>query len=105
MTDPRYTDRPYNDPPPANSNVRGERGNTAMWGWLAGFAIVILIAFILAAGWNGNVQTASKAPRATTGSGVITQPIPRPATTGSGTGAPAMTPHAPATPSTAPTIK
>ncbi len=81
MTDPRHPKSGYNDPPPVNTNLRRDRGNVTMWGWVAGIAVVILIAFILAAGWNSNTQTASKAPPTTTGSGAATQTVPPPATT------------------------
>jgi hypothetical protein len=79
MSDPRNTDPRYSEPPLVESDLRAERGNGAMWGWAAGIAVVILIAFILAAGWNSNPQTASKAPPATTGSGAATQSMPPPA--------------------------
>lgn len=101
MTGSRHTDRRLDDPPPINSNLRSERGNAAMWGWVAGIAVVILIAFILAAGWNSNVETASKAPLATTGAAPTTEAVPPPATTGSGAGVPAMAPKTPA-PNSAP---
>ena len=81
MTDPRYTDPRYSDPPPVNADLRSERGNAAMWAWAAGIAVVILIAFILAAGWNSNPQTASRVPPTTTGSGAATQAVPPPAMT------------------------
>ena len=102
MTDPRFTAPRHSDPAPVNSNLRGDRGNAAMWGWVAGIAVVILIAFILTAGWNGNTNTASNPPAATTGS--ATAPVPPRSTTGQGTSAPAMAPQTPA-PSAAPTTK
>lgn len=92
MTDPRYTDPRYNDPP--NTNLSGDRSSTAMWGWIAGIAVIVLIAFILAAGWNGGNNTASNQPTATVGSGSATQAVP-PATTGSAPRAPATTPQTP----------
>lgn len=63
MTDPRLT-----DPPPRRS------GNTMMWGWIAGIAAVVLLAFILAASWNNDPQTAGNEPPATVGSGATTVP-------------------------------
>ena len=87
MTDPRDTNPRYDDPP--NSNLSSERGSRAMWGWIAGIAVVILVAFILAAGWNGDTNTASNPPAATTGAGPAMQAVP-PAT-GNG----AMAPHTP----------
>lgn len=89
MTDPRHSDTQYNEPPASP----GSRGNASMWGWLLGIAVVIVIAFVLAAGWNSNTQTASKAPpAATTGAAPTTQAAPPAATTGSGADTPAMTP-------------
>lgn len=72
-------------------------GNGAMRTWVAGIAVVILVAFVLAVGWNNTMQTADNAPPATMGSGGATMP---PSTTGSGTtgSAPAMAPSQPATP-------
>lgn len=94
MSDPRHTD-PRHDVPPPDPNERGS--NASMWAWIAGIAVVILIAFVLAAGWNSNTQTAGNAPPATMGSGGATT---APSTTGSGTtgGAPAMAPDRQATP-------
>jgi hypothetical protein len=93
MTDPRYTDPRLNDPrlndPPA---VR-ERGG-AVWGWIAGIAVVVLIAFVLIGGWSGsgNHQTASNPAATTTGSAPMSTTAPHPGgTAGTTTPAPAQT--------------
>jgi hypothetical protein len=37
-----------------------------MWGWIAGIAVLILIAFVLVGGWGGNgTNTAARAPAST----------------------------------------
>ena len=88
MTDPRYTD-PIRDPNLSDPVLRREQGVDRMWGWIAGIAVVVLIAFILVAGWNSS-NTASNAPSSTTGSATNSAPAPAPA-------APAA-PRAPAAP-------
>ena len=89
MTDPRQNDPRYEDPLPGGSDPRANRGNAAIWGWVAGIAVVILIAFILAAGWNNNVRTATRIPRAAGVATPTTHTVPPPVTTGSGGSAPA----------------
>ena len=92
MTDPRFTD-PRNDP-----LLRRDDSVGGTWGWIAGLAVLALIAFVLIAGWNSNPNTASNAPGTapmTTGSSPM-RPIPS-TTTGAGT----TSPMAPA-PSSAP---
>ena len=60
MTDPRNTDPRYDDPYPGpNLN---DRSGGSTWAWIAGIIVVVLVAFLLAAIWNGNPQTASRAP-------------------------------------------
>jgi hypothetical protein len=94
MTDPRYTDPRYNDPP-VDTGLRRDRSGASMWGWIAGLAVVVLIAFILVAGWNGSNRTVENGPHSTVGSGTTAQPVPPPTTTGQG-GA-TMAPSVPAT--------
>lgn len=88
MTDPR------NDPRLSDPVTRRPDNVGGMWGWIAGIAVLVLIAIILIAGWNNNTHTASNPPAATTGS--ATAPVtPHPATTGAGPAthpAPAVTP-------------
>ncbi|HEY5280475.1 MAG TPA: hypothetical protein VIJ67_12025 [Pseudolabrys sp.] len=93
MTDPRYTDPPtdprFRDPVLRDDTSRGG----AMWGWIAGIAVLILIVFVLIGGWNGSgTNTASNAPN-----------NPAATTTGSAPGG-AMAPR-PATPAPAPAAK
>jgi hypothetical protein len=83
MTDPRYTDPRYNDPT-VDTGLRRDRNSASMWGWIAGLAVVVLIAFILVAGWNGNTRTAGNGPQSTVGSGAMVHPVAPPATTGQG---------------------
>jgi hypothetical protein len=84
MSDPRYTD-PRTDPV-----LRRDEGVGGAWGWIAGLAVLALIAFVLIAGWNSNPNSASNAPVGpspmTTGS-APTRMNP-PTTTGSGSTSP-----------------
>ncbi len=92
MTDPRYTDPRYSDrPDPVLGNDRGDSG---VWGWVAGLAILALIAFDVIAGWNSDKNTASN----TNSSAPATATAPRspPSTTGAGSTAPQPTTPAPA---------
>jgi hypothetical protein len=93
MTDPRYDQR-LSDP--VNRQPGGSGG---LWGWIAGIAVLVLIAIILIAGWNSHTNTASNAPPAAT-TGTATAPIahaPPAATTGSAVQHP-VTPAKPAMP-------
>ena len=67
MSDPRFEQR-LSDPVARQPDTGG-----GMWGWIAGIAVVVLIAIILIAGWNSNSNTASNGPAVTTGS--ATAPI------------------------------
>lgn len=104
MSDPRFTDPRSSDPrlsdPQLSDPVLRDSRTGGAWGWVAGIAVLALIAFVLVAGWNGNQNTASNtSPSAsapiTTGSAPRATP---PSTTGSGATTPAPAP-APATPS------
>ncbi len=99
MSDPRYDQR-LSDPVSRRSdNVGG------MWGWIAGIAVLVLIAIILIAGWNSPTNTAAVAPTpaATTGSAVApVTPHPAPAPMAHpATPAPMAHPATPATPAPA----
>jgi hypothetical protein len=100
MTDPRYTDPPT-DPRFRDPVLRDDTSSGgAMWGWIAGIAVLILIVFVLIGGWNGSgTNTASNAPNnpaaTTTGS------APRSATPPAATPAPANPAPAPAAPAPA----
>lgn len=91
MSDPRYTD-PNHDSQFSDPVLRRNQSVDRMWGWIAGIAVVVLIGFILIAGWNSNPNTAS---------------IPSAAPPGSttGMGSPMGPPKAAPTPPTAPPSK
>lgn len=103
MTDPRYTDPRNQDPLiVSNTSLRSEGGG-GVWGWLAGLAVLALIAFAIVAGWNsGTTNTAANNPAtssapATPGSAPMRNVTP-PSTTGSGASSPLTSPARPATP-------
>jgi hypothetical protein len=82
MTDPRFTDPRLSDPV-----LRRDEPIGGTWGWIAGIAVVALIAFLVIAGLNGNSNTASNSTSpATTGS--ATRQMSPPTTTGSGSTSP-----------------
>jgi hypothetical protein len=82
MSDPRFTDPRLSDPV-----LRRDEGVGGTWGWIAGLAVLALIAFLMIAGWNSNPNTANNSsPPATTGT--ATRNISPPGTTGSGTMSP-----------------
>jgi hypothetical protein len=82
MSDPRFTDPRLSDPV-----LRRDEGVGGTWGWIAGLAVLALIAFVIIAGWNSNQNTANdNSPPATTGS--ATRNINPPSTTGSGSMSP-----------------
>ena len=87
MSDPRFEQR-LSDPVERRPDTSG-----GMWGWVAGIAVVVLIAIILIAGWNSNQTTASNTPSATTGSAPMSSPM-TPSTTGSAPRPAPMTPPA-----------
>jgi hypothetical protein len=95
MTDPRFTDPRYSDPQLSDPVLRRDDSAAGgMWGWIAGVAVLLLIGFLIIAGWNNNPNTAStsSSPTATT-SGTA------PSTTGSGSTSPKpATPAAPMAP-------
>jgi len=94
MSDPRFTDPRSRDPiagptdPLLRDAVEPERTGGAMWGWIAGIAVLILIAFVLVGGWgwggrsgtNTDVNAPASGPAsapATTGAvGGNTTPVP-----------------------------
>lgn len=102
MIDPRNTDPRRQDVQFSKPVRHREEGADRMWGWVAGLAVVVLLAFILIVGWNaGGPETASNAPRqnapaaTTTGQGSATPPAQSPAPGQS-------TPKAPTSPTPAP---
>jgi hypothetical protein len=104
MSDPRYRD-PRNDPPLRDDEFRSSprvddmTSSNAMWGWIAGGVLVLLIVVFVFAGGR-NTDTASndavpQRPAETTGAAPPRTPAPpattqapqrTPSTTGQGTG-------------------
>ena len=102
MSDPRFTDPRFNDPrtsdPRTDPVLRRSESVGGIWGWVAGLAVVALIAFIVIAGWNnGTTNTANNGvnttPPVTTGA-APTRAVP-PSTTGSGATSPSPQPLSP----------
>lgn len=105
MTEPHNTEPPYENPYPGSS-PSDRRRVASMWGWIVGIAVVILVAFIVAAVWSGDTRTAGTAPIETTGLGTTaTHPTPPPATTGQSPTMPAIAPNNKMTPQTTPATK
>jgi len=81
MSDPRYTD-PNRDSQFSDPVLRRNQSVDRVWGWIAGIAVILLIGFIVFAGWNSNPNTASNPgaspPSSTTGMGSPTPPRPSP---------------------------
>lgn len=99
MTDPRFTDPRYNDPRLSDPVLRRDDSAAGgMWGWIAGVAVLLLIGFLIIAGWNNNSNTAStgSSPTATSSAPMSSTP----STTGSGSTSPK--PAAPMAPAPAP---
>jgi hypothetical protein len=99
MSDPRYRDPRFEQPPLQEDDIRSQRLNelessNAMWGWIAGAVVLALVLMFVFTRGSVNDTTASNPPAATTGS----------ATTGSATpgSAPRQNPAAPASQPTKP---
>jgi hypothetical protein len=90
-TDPRYSYSKFSEPVDRN-NVAGT------WGWIAGIAVIAVIAiFLIAGGKSVSDNTASNTPPAsTTGSAPVRNVTPGPSTTGMGTPLQPRTTPAPA---------
>jgi hypothetical protein len=80
MSDPRYTDPRYSNPRLSDPVNRYDNSVGGMWGWIAGIAVIAVIALFLIVGGT-HVNTASNKAPVTTGS--IHQTTP-PTTTGQG---------------------
>jgi hypothetical protein len=115
MSDPRFTDQNFTDGRNLDPNyvqpapLRDESVG-GVWGWIAGLAVIALIAFVVIAGWDKDTETAdtkTPAPISTTNSGPVRNVTP-PATTGSGSNSGLTNPATPnpaapnATPAPAP---
>jgi hypothetical protein len=85
MTDPRYTDPRYSDPR-SDTGLGDSIGGP--WGWIAGIAAVVLIAFLVFAGIKQGINTASDKPLATTESAPNSGTKPSSTTTGFGGSSP-----------------
>lgn len=96
MSDPRYTDPRLSDPV-----LRRDEGVGGPWGWIAGIAVIVLVAFLMIVGWNSSNQTASTNPPPAT-NGTAMRPLTPPATTGSGAGSPQPLTPPPAAPQSPP---
>jgi hypothetical protein len=81
MSDPRYTDPRLSDPV-----LRRDASVGGPWSWVAGIAVLALIAFLVIIGANTKSNTASNNTAPATGS-AMQHTIP-PATTGSGAASP-----------------
>jgi hypothetical protein len=79
MSDPRYTNPDPTAPrgpdptvapvdPLIADPVERDRTGGAMWGWIAGIAVLVLIAFVLIGGWgwsgNSGGNSVARAPAA-----------------------------------------
>ena len=109
MSDPRFTDKGYTDPRQSDPNfiqpapLRNESVGESVggvWGWVAGLAVVALIAFVVIAGWNNSPTNTASGPGAsapvTTGNNM--RNVTPPSTTGSGATSPSAPMRNPATP-------
>lgn len=97
MSDPRFTDPRTTDPRLSDPVLRQDEPAGGIWGWVAGLAVLALIAFIVVAGWNSDHMASNNpanSPPITTGSNAPRNATP-PSTTGSGASSPMM-PSAPA---------
>ena len=94
MSDPRFTDPRNSDPRLSDPVLPQNEPTGSIWGWVAGLAVLALIAFVVVAGWNSDRNTASNAPPpVTTGANApatAPRPLTPPSTTGSGTSSPMM---------------
>src|SRR5262249_37449053 len=102
MTDPRFTDPRLSDP----VIRRDESAAGGMWGWIAGVAVLLLIGFLIVAGWNNTRPTASKGswtPTRTSNTAPRPTPPPSPTVPGATSTQPLSPPAS--TPSTPPPPK
>ena len=74
MTDPRFTDPRLSDPMIRRDEWTSGRDENVggMWSWVAGVSMLLLIGFLIFAGWNNNSNTANKPT--TTASRTVTPP-------------------------------
>ena len=88
MSDPRYRDPRFDQPPLQEDDIRSQRLNelessNAMWGWIAGAVVLALVLMFVFTRGQVNDTTASNVPAppaATTGSAPPQNPAaPKPA--------------------------
>ena len=62
MTDPRFTDPRLSDPMIRRDEWTSGRDENVggMWSWVAGVSLLLLIGFLIFAGWNSNSNTANE---------------------------------------------
>ena len=98
MTDPRFTDPRLSDPMIRRDEWTSGRDENigGMWSWVAGVSLLLLLGFLIFAGWNSSSNTANSgsSPSTTTASRTVTPP----STTGSGSSSPQPIIPAPSTP-------
>jgi hypothetical protein len=96
MTDPRFPR--LSDPMIRRDEWTSGRDENVggMWSWVAGVSLLLLIGFLIFAGWNSNSNTANSgsSPSTTTASRTVTPP----STTGSGSSSPQPITPAPSSP-------
>jgi hypothetical protein len=89
MSDPRFTDPRYSDPRLSDPVLRRDDSAVGVWGWIAGIAVLALIAFVIIAGSNGDhTNTASTNNTAPVTTGSAPGGMPPRSTTGSGATSP-----------------
>jgi hypothetical protein len=89
MSDPRYRDPRFDQPPLQDDDIRSQRLNelessNAMWGWIAGAVVLALVLMFVFTRGQVNDNTASNVPAppaATIGSAPATTPAPPAAAT------------------------
>ena len=92
MSDPRFTDPRYGNSQLSDPVGRREDSVGGVWGWIAGIAVIALIAFFLIAGGkNVNENTASNGA-ASPGTPPAMSTMPRGPASTTGMGAPTQTP-------------
>ena len=97
MSDPRYTDPRLSDPV-----LRRDERVGGPWGWVAGFAVLVLIAFLVIIGTNSPTTKTANDNAAPATAGNAMRQVGPPATTGSGAGSPRPLTPAPTTPRSPP---
>jgi cytochrome c oxidase assembly factor CtaG len=96
MTDPRYSDQ-HSDQRLSDPVLRQDDRIGGVWAWIAGLAVLALIAFVVVAGWNSERDAASTSPSAPTStSSAPARSTTPPSTTGSSATSPQPVAPAPA---------